>query len=122
MAMAPADSKKSQLLLPYFRSRAVRFTMLCGLAFGLGWLVLFSSTDFHPSFRPRPTPVGDETFAPVPLSDEVEELPVPVDIWAERAEQVKEAYLHAYRGYERYASPHDELLPLANGSIDKLVL
>ncbi|KAI5123518.1 hypothetical protein M0805_006678 [Coniferiporia weirii] len=38
--------------------------------------------------------------------------------WSERAERVKEAFLHAYHGYEEYASPADELLPLSNSSID----
>ena len=41
------------------------------------------------------------------------------DIWAERAILVKEAFQHAYHGYEQYAFPHDELLPVSNGSIDK---
>jgi hypothetical protein len=41
------------------------------------------------------------------------------DIWIERAVQVKEAFRHAYHGYEQYAFPHDELLPVSNGSIDK---
>ena len=40
-------------------------------------------------------------------------------IWTERAAHVKDAFRHAYHGYERHAFPHDELLPLTNGSIDK---
>ncbi|GBE86241.1 seven-hairpin glycosidase [Sparassis crispa] len=40
------------------------------------------------------------------------------DVWQRRAEQVKLAFLHAYRGYEQHASPHDELLPLSNGTKD----
>lgn len=39
--------------------------------------------------------------------------------WPARAARVKQSFIHAYRGYERYASPMDELLPLSNGSIDK---
>lgn len=35
------------------------------------------------------------------------------------AEEVKQAFLHAYRGYEKYAYPADELLPLSKGKIDK---
>ncbi|KAF7794404.1 hypothetical protein EIP86_005538 [Pleurotus ostreatoroseus] len=38
--------------------------------------------------------------------------------WRARAEQVKQAFLHAYHGYEQYAAPHDELKPLTNRSID----
>lgn len=39
--------------------------------------------------------------------------------WAERAERVKEAFVHAYHGYEEHAFPKDELLPLSNGSVNK---
>lgn len=42
--------------------------------------------------------------------------------WARRATQVKEAFLHAYHGYERYASPHDELRPISNSPSDRCVL
>ena len=38
---------------------------------------------------------------------------------SKRAEAVKEAFLHAYGAYERYAMPADELLPLKNRSIQK---
>ncbi|KAF9006011.1 glycoside hydrolase family 47 protein [Cyathus striatus] len=36
----------------------------------------------------------------------------------ERARRVKQAFLHAYHGYERYAAPSDELLPLTNDKIN----
>lgn len=39
--------------------------------------------------------------------------------WTERAERVKEAFVHAYHGYEEHAFPKDELLPLSNGSVNK---
>lgn len=42
--------------------------------------------------------------------------------WARRAAQVKEAFLHAYHGYEQYASPHDELRPISNSQSDRCVL
>ncbi|KDR80608.1 hypothetical protein GALMADRAFT_240949 [Galerina marginata CBS 339.88] len=38
--------------------------------------------------------------------------------WNARAEKVKEAFVHAYHGYELYAAPSDELKPLSNGKID----
>lgn len=41
------------------------------------------------------------------------------EVWADRAAQVKEAFRHAYRGYEQHAFPHDELMPLSYQSIDK---
>lgn len=34
--------------------------------------------------------------------------------WDSRADQVKEAFLHAWQGYQRYAKSHDELKPLSN--------
>ncbi|KAF9218511.1 glycoside hydrolase family 47 protein [Gyrodon lividus] len=40
------------------------------------------------------------------------------ETWAERAVQVKSAFLHAYHGYERLAFPHDELRPVSNTSIN----
>ncbi|KZT07477.1 glycoside hydrolase family 47 protein [Laetiporus sulphureus 93-53] len=36
--------------------------------------------------------------------------------WRQRAEQVKQAFRHAYSGYEKHAWGYDELLPLTNGS------
>ncbi|KAJ3501629.1 hypothetical protein NMY22_g18861 [Coprinellus aureogranulatus] len=34
--------------------------------------------------------------------------------WESRAERVKEAFKHAYHGYEKYAMPKDELRPITN--------
>ena len=36
--------------------------------------------------------------------------------WPARANAVKQAFAHAYHGYETYAFPEDELLPLTNSS------
>ena len=41
------------------------------------------------------------------------------ELWAERAAHVKEAFRHAYHGYEQHAFPHDELMPTSNLGIDK---
>ncbi|KAF9480536.1 glycoside hydrolase family 47 protein [Pholiota conissans] len=38
--------------------------------------------------------------------------------WVRRSVQVKQAFLHAYRNYERFAAPHDELKPLTQGKVD----
>jgi len=40
---------------------------------------------------------------------------VPAELWAERQQRVKKAFVRAYHGYERYAAPMNELRPLANG-------
>lgn len=39
--------------------------------------------------------------------------------WPGRAEAVKAAFVHAYRGWERWAAPRDELLPLSETAQDK---
>lgn len=41
--------------------------------------------------------------------------------WSLRADQVRNAYLHAWTGYLKLAAPSDELLPVSNGKADKLV-
>jgi hypothetical protein len=41
------------------------------------------------------------------------------DDWAERAAQVKEAFRHAYHGYEQYSFPYDELMPVSNMTVNK---
>lgn len=43
----------------------------------------------------------------------------PSNAWDARAVQVKQAFVHAYNGYERHSAPHDELSPLSNKTIDK---
>ncbi|KAH8116460.1 seven-hairpin glycosidase [Phellopilus nigrolimitatus] len=50
--------------------------------------------------------------------DDVDAVPPEPADWPARAEKVKEAFLHAYHGYEEHASPADELLPLTNGSVN----
>lgn len=45
----------------------------------------------------------------------------PISVWEARAEEVKDAFRHAYHSYEEIAFPHDELKPLSNGSVDKYV-
>jgi hypothetical protein len=39
--------------------------------------------------------------------------------WPGKAEAVKDAFLHAYHGYEHYAMPADELLPNSERKTDK---
>ena len=40
-------------------------------------------------------------------------------VWDARAAQVKQAYLHAYEGYLKYAEGYDELRPLSTTGINK---
>jgi hypothetical protein len=49
-------------------------------------------------------------------------VPEPIgssSIWSTRAAQVKEAYLHAWNGYQKFAAPFDELLPVSDGKVNK---
>ncbi|TCD63845.1 hypothetical protein EIP91_004887 [Steccherinum ochraceum] len=67
--------------------------------------------------RPAPhrnRPVSErKPFRPhIPISSTTAEQ------WAERAEDVKRAFVHAYGAYEKYAFPRDELFPLTNKSRD----
>ncbi|KAH9479527.1 Mannosyl-oligosaccharide alpha-1,2-mannosidase IA [Psilocybe cubensis] len=43
---------------------------------------------------------------------------VSAEVWSSRADQVKQAFRHAYSGYVRYAAPADELAPLRNSGIN----
>jgi hypothetical protein len=39
----------------------------------------------------------------------------PPTVWPERAAEVRDAFRHAYSGYQKYASMYDELLPVTGG-------
>ncbi|KAF8661275.1 hypothetical protein AX16_001376 [Volvariella volvacea WC 439] len=39
-------------------------------------------------------------------------------LWSRRAEQVREAFKYAYKGYDTYAFPRDELLPVSGESVN----
>ncbi|KAF2305421.1 hypothetical protein GH714_005134 [Hevea brasiliensis] len=41
-------------------------------------------------------------------------------IWIERQQKVKEAFLHAWSGYKKYAMGYDELMPLSQRGVDGL--
>jgi hypothetical protein len=42
------------------------------------------------------------------------------DEWPARADAVRAAFVHAYRGWETRAAPRDELLPVSGKGVDKL--
>ena len=44
------------------------------------------------------------------------------DVWEQRADAVRRAFLQAYNSYVEHAAPHDELLPLTKAPNDKCVL
>lgn len=55
--------------------------------------------------------------AKISPSPEFEE--VPFHVWETRAEDVKNAFLHAYHGYEKHAASFDELLPVSASGVNK---
>ena len=57
----------------------------------------------HPHALPPP-PIR---FPPKPTSQ-------PHSLWNARAEEVKQAFVHAYTGYRKYAMGYDELKPKSN--------
>jgi len=71
-------------------------------------------------------PVNDEygRHPPRPGTRPRPQRPVPIQIgsstiWTARAGQVKDAYLHAWNGYQKLAAPFDELLPVSDGKVNK---
>ena len=74
------------------------------LVVGLGFLITLYRTYVLPSWSVHP--------------EEEVEFDVPgrhID-WTARANAVKQAFAYAYHGYETYAFPEDELLPVTNAS------
>ncbi|THH11860.1 hypothetical protein EW145_g372 [Phellinidium pouzarii] len=124
LADSPSDSSAGLRLFSIIRFKSMRrisrtaFILFGGALICL-WLIAtrLGPTPFlgRPFSHPHPPSpydfgIGYDVLSPGGKPD-------PVD-WQARAEKVKEAFLHAYHGYEQYASPADELLPLSNTSIN----
>jgi hypothetical protein len=124
------------------RRPLLRLVLVC-LVFGIFFVVFLPSTDtpHHfehvphiPSYRRPPAipsrPVSFPPPDPGPHRRRINRqrpLAEPAahrtdDLWANRADAVRDAFSHAYNSYARYAAPHDELLPLAKAPVDKCVL
>ncbi|KAJ6620664.1 glycoside hydrolase family 47 protein [Mycena sp. CBHHK59/15] len=74
-----------------------------------GILILAVFVLFHSARRPDSLSLTGKHILPTNT---------PKKVWDQRAEQVKRAFIHAYRGYEQYAAPHDELTPISSGFSD----
>ncbi|KAI0046482.1 glycoside hydrolase family 47 protein [Auriscalpium vulgare] len=105
---------------------------------GFDWEDPFHGPPSHnvPLYPPPPAPSEEPVVAPLPEPAAAPEAPLPLPtpsppvftppsiitsgnlLWTHAAQAVRDAFLHAYHGYEKYAAPHDELLPLTNMSID----
>jgi hypothetical protein len=128
MDIAGPETKRSPKLR--WRLRQPRIILICGaLVFGLWWFFAYfappPSTILPDAFPPYPPPGSGKPPLWKPPSDEVAKPAGPAKPadspgdWNARAEAVKEAFLHAYHGYEKYAMPADELKPLTNSSVNK---
>ncbi|EJD07326.1 seven-hairpin glycosidase [Fomitiporia mediterranea MF3/22] len=107
-----------------FRGIVRSSLFIIGGAFFLLWFMFmqfggppFLSSPFPPPRVPRPGYKSPFIF------DDDDDVTVPQkqvtpEEWAKRAEMVKQAFVHAYHGYEQYASPMDELLPLTDGAVN----
>ncbi|KII87475.1 glycoside hydrolase family 47 protein [Plicaturopsis crispa FD-325 SS-3] len=42
----------------------------------------------------------------------------PPTVWSKRADKVRDAFVHAYSGYQTYAATYDELLPMTDGKVN----
>jgi hypothetical protein len=92
----------------WFKSSRTRWiAFICTLLLSL-WL-------FHSLFRFKSPP--QSAIRPVPVHRPLEGP----DVWAARAEEVKTAFRHAYTGYQKHASNHDELRPVSGGHHDRCV-
>jgi hypothetical protein len=93
---------------------------------GISFIAIFL---VHSSRRGRPFHLGPHPPRPPPhrgpptLNEQVQPTP-PHEriIWEQRKEIIREAFQHAYTGYERFAFGDDELRPLTNGSKNKYVV
>lgn len=91
------------------------------IAFGSGILV-FLWTTYYTLFRSRST-AFNYNYDYTPTQDRI--LRPAVDVgkeeWAARAEQVKAAFVHTYRGYEKHAWGFDEIKPVSKEGTNKYV-
>jgi hypothetical protein len=83
------------------------------------WLFLLRADE--PPLRvysPQPhSPI--DGFRTRPLHPPHRQQPITVITWANRAERVRQSFIHAYPGYSTHAEGHDELLPVTGGGANK---
>ncbi|KAF9466050.1 glycoside hydrolase [Collybia nuda] len=70
-----------------------------------------------PIHVPAPSsPIDDEPHSYEGAPTIPEPPPIPQILWEGRASKVRDAFVHAYSGYQKHALPFDELLPLGGGA------
>ncbi|PSR83662.1 hypothetical protein PHLCEN_2v5669 [Hermanssonia centrifuga] len=103
------ENRRRAAIGAYFNSRRGRYAI--GLAVFVFCLYVFVSSG---TLR---LPLGGDRDVPPPRFPSVESTGDPV--WQGRAQQVKDAFVTAYKAYHKNAYPHDELTPISNGHSDK---
>jgi hypothetical protein len=99
--------------------------LLVAFVFLLIFMFPSSYSEFRPNFSwfddgskhlppPSPNRPGGNSPSPPPLDEQT------IALWASRASLVKQSFLHAWDGYDKYAFGFDELLPLSNGTTTNL--
>ncbi len=102
-----------------FRLIPVGVVATC-LLWGLIHLTVYPSGPDHPWFYPPPMGSHDGLGRhPPPQPYKPPPRPPHPTKWSQRADAVRDAFLHAYRGYMKYAGSNDELLPVSNGAVNK---
>lgn len=114
-----ADGPKSSFRIGRFARRSVRWIAVSGIFAVSIWIL--GSFFVHRGPRLPPVSVGWTELENAPPPQVTVHKPPPSSIWDARANQVKEAYLHAFSGYQKHAAPYDELLPISGGRVNKYV-
>ncbi|TFY80361.1 hypothetical protein EWM64_g3650 [Hericium alpestre] len=105
--------------LPVSKALLFRYVVLPVTLVGVLWTI-FSLSQSEPAAELTPSRFHPLATVPqVPFTDgAIKPTPQSPAQWKQAAEDVKAAFLHAYRSYETRASPHDELRPLTGGAVD----
>ena len=91
------------------KSIAVRYLLLSSTIIIILWTFHTLLSSSHSPPRPvKPAPHKKDDLTHV-----LPKRPPRPKAWSDAAEGVKQAFLHAYHGYEDYAAPFDELLPMS---------
>ena len=104
-----------------FSLRRPRLSSRYGIFGIISFIFLITLFHLHPIapiyFNNEPLSIWPTPNSPLPTHSE----DVQVD-WPQRAEEVKQAFLHAYHGWEKYAAPQDDLLPLMKQGINEYLI
>ena len=130
-ALAVDNDTPFKRLFSFLRIKPLRSRTGVFVVLGILSLFWFITVQFGPpsfftdTFPPPPPPPPGRPPPFNPIDDHVHFIPdfekedFGPEGWADRADMVKEAFVHAYHGYETHAIPQDELLPLTNRSVNK---